>query len=65
MNGMARKDAQICFHLEASLRDKIARRIEVIGMSRQEYLRSLIIADLDLTVDELIALNRSDDAETE
>jgi len=58
---MAKKTAEISFRIEEELRNRVDRRARLQGKTRPEYLRSIIIADLDLKVDELIALNRSDD----
>lgn len=45
--------------VEAHLRDLIKRKADSIGVGMGAYLRAVALHDLDLTIDDLIALHRS------
>jgi predicted DNA-binding protein len=49
---MAAKTAEISMRLEPELRDRIRRKAESLGMTMAEYMRSLTLRDLKLSVDE-------------
>lgn len=51
--------------VEAHLRDMIKRKADSIGVSMGAYLRAVVLHDLHLTIDDLIALSQSDEEDCE
>lgn len=60
MSAVAKKNVDIPVRVEAHLRDLIKRKADLIGVSMGAYVRAVVLHDLELTIDDLIALNRAD-----